>query len=78
MKLMLRLKEAQERYSLSAKTLRYMVDEGHIAGGRTPGGHRRVNMESADQFFNETNIEAKIIFESIMEKAKKKEIHGLS
>lgn len=48
---MLRLKDAEKRYSVSKSTLRRMMDEGYIAGERTPGGHRRIDRESADEYF---------------------------
>lgn len=42
-----------------------MVDDGTIAGDRTPGGHRRVNRESADDYFNRGDKEAEAMVRSL-------------
>lgn len=63
--LMLRLKDAAMRYSVSINTLRHMIDEGYIAGDRTPGGHRRVNRESADAYFTRSDRQAEVIVKSL-------------
>lgn len=47
----LRVKDACQMYSLSRKTLYRMLDDGHIDGDRTPGGHRRISKESLDDYF---------------------------
>jgi predicted site-specific integrase-resolvase len=54
--LMLKMSDASKRWSVSRKTLVRMLNEGLIAGDRTPGGdkrpgHWRINRESGDAYF---------------------------
>ena len=64
--MMLRLKDAAARYAVSISTLRRMMDEGYISGERTPGGHRRINQESADNYFTRSDRWAEAVARRIV------------
>ncbi len=45
--------EVARRLGVSLQTVQRWVDAGHLKAWRTPGGHRRVDAESADRLFRE-------------------------
>jgi excisionase family DNA binding protein len=44
--------DVARRLGVSVPTVRRWIDEGHLKAWKTPGGHRRVDAESADAMFN--------------------------
>lgn len=49
----LTLAQARAYSGLGRDTLRRLADEGQIRCGRTPGGHRRWDRESIDEYFGQ-------------------------
>ncbi len=47
------MSEASRYASLDRKTIGRMLEAGLLRGGRTPGGHRRVDRESIDEYFSD-------------------------
>jgi excisionase family DNA binding protein len=48
----LTISSAAKYAGVCPNTMRKLVDEGEVDAGRTPGGHRRVDRESIDGYFN--------------------------
>jgi len=42
------LREAAKVLRVSESTVRRLFDEGRLTGGRTPGGHRRIDSKSLE------------------------------
>lgn len=60
----LRMGEACRYARVCRKTMRRLVNEGHISSGYTPGGHHRIDRESIDAYFREPDQKALAIYES--------------
>ncbi|MBU1001642.1 MAG: helix-turn-helix domain-containing protein [Proteobacteria bacterium] len=54
----LRLSEACKYAGLSPNTFRKYVDLGIFRADRTEGGHRRIDRESIDEYFDRSRREA--------------------
>lgn len=50
--------DVARRLGVSVPTVRRWIDEGHLKAWKTPGGHRRVDAESADAMFNARKLPA--------------------
>ena len=44
--------EASKYTGMNRKTLNKMFDDGLLNGDKTPGGHRRFDKDSIDEYFN--------------------------
>jgi DNA-binding transcriptional MerR regulator len=51
------LRVATAEFGLGEKLLRSLADKGLIQAGRTPGGHRRYNLDSIEAYLNRRHDE---------------------
>ncbi len=61
----LSLRQAQAYSGLGRDLLRSMADQGHLACGRTPGGHRRWDRESIDAYLSQGETKALALLKSL-------------
>ncbi|MCB2187655.1 MAG: helix-turn-helix domain-containing protein [Deltaproteobacteria bacterium] len=61
----LNLSQARTYSGLGRDILRQLADEGEIICGRTPGGHRRWNRESIDDYLSRGEAQALAIARSL-------------